>query len=306
MEDGIDALRTENDELRGRVAFLERELQVLQERLRSAAAVEAIFLALPDLHFRVLPDSTVVDYKANRTSDLYVPPEVFLNKRMVDLLPPDVGAAIQRALDAIAATWSGVQAVEYALPMDGSEEWYEARMVPLEGREIAIFVRKVTEQRHDREALRRLNAELEDRVSERTAALELANQRIIETQRAALRALSTPLVPIARHVVAVPLIGTIDEERAQQLIETLLEGVQSHHATVVLLDVTGVSGVDAPIADAIMRAARAVGLLGAQLVMTGIGPEVARTMVTVGADLSGIVTQGSLEQGIAYAMRRAR
>jgi rsbT co-antagonist protein RsbR len=133
---------------------------------------------------------------------------------------------------------------------------------------------------------------------------QLLQEQVIEAQRAALRELSAPLLPISDHVVILPLIGSVDTQRAQQIMETLLEGVAYYRADIAILDITGVAVVDTQVANALLHAAQAVQLLGAQVVLTGIGPAMAQTLVHLGADLSGIVTQGSLQSGIAYAMRR--
>lgn len=127
-------------------------------------------------------------------------------------------------------------------------------------------------------------------------------EQIIEAQRAALRELSTPLIPIADGVMAMPLIGTIDTGRAQQVIETLLDGVASARAHTAIIDITGVPVVDSQVANALMQAARAVRLLGARVILTGIRPEVAQILVSMGADLSGIITLSTLQSGIAAAL----
>jgi anti-anti-sigma factor len=100
-----------------------------------------------------------------------------------------------------------------------------------------------------------------------------------------------------------PLIGTIDTGRAQQVMEALLEGVAHHQATLAILDITGVSVVDTQVAQALIGAAQAVRLLGAQVMLTGIQPQIAQTLVHLGVDLSGIETRGSLQSGIAEALR---
>jgi rsbT co-antagonist protein RsbR len=127
-------------------------------------------------------------------------------------------------------------------------------------------------------------------------------EQVIAAQQAALCELSTPLIPLAAGVVAMPLIGSIDSARAQQVIETLLEGVAATSATTAILDITGVPVVDTQVANALIRAAQAVKLLGARVVLTGIRPEVAQTLVGLGADLSSITTRSSLQAGIAFAM----
>jgi rsbT co-antagonist protein RsbR len=131
-------------------------------------------------------------------------------------------------------------------------------------------------------------------------------EQIIDAQRASLRELSTPLIPISDHVVIMPLIGTIDSGRAQQVMETLLEGVSAHQAELAILDITGVSLVDTQVAQALVRAAQAVRLLGARVMLTGIQPQIAQTLVHLGVDLSEIQTQGSLQAGIAAALAKPR
>jgi anti-anti-sigma regulatory factor len=131
-------------------------------------------------------------------------------------------------------------------------------------------------------------------------------QRIIEAQREALRELGTPLVPIADQVLAMPVVGMLDGERAQQMLATLLEGIAAQRARVAILDVTGVKFAGAEVADALIRAARAAGLLGAEVVLTGIGPSVAQALVELEAELRGITVRGTLQSGIAYALGGAR
>lgn len=133
----------------------------------------------------------------------------------------------------------------------------------------------------------------------------LLQEQVIEAQRAALRELSTPLVPLAERVIAMPLIGTIDSTRAQEVMEKLLEGIVERQAHTAILDVTGVRVIDSEVADGLLRAARAAKLLGAQVILTGIGPHIAQTLVHLQADLSGVVTRSDLQSGIAYALRKA-
>lgn len=131
--------------------------------------------------------------------------------------------------------------------------------------------------------------------------LELQRQ-VIDTQRTALRELSSPLIPLSERVVMLPLIGSIDSARAEQIMETLLEGVAQRTTSIALIDITGVTVVDTHVADALIRAAQAVRLLGAQVVLTGIGPVMAQTLVHLGVDLSSIVTLRTVQSGIAYAL----
>ncbi|GIW00022.1 MAG: hypothetical protein KatS3mg058_1425 [Roseiflexus sp.] len=127
-------------------------------------------------------------------------------------------------------------------------------------------------------------------------------QQVIDAQRAAIRELSTPLIPISETAVIMPLVGAIDSARAQQIVDALLEGVAAYRAEMAIVDITGVQVVDTQVANALVRAAQAVRLLGAQVVLTGIKPQVAQTLVQLGVSLEGIRTAGTLQTGVRLAM----
>ncbi|MCG8348074.1 MAG: PAS domain S-box protein [Chloroflexales bacterium] len=159
---------------------------------------------------------------------------------------------------------------------------------PMPNNRVSIAFEDITERKRAEEALRR----------------SLLQEEVIHAQEAALAELSTPLLSISENMVVMPLIGSVDSRRAQQVLDTLLEGVAASNANVVVLDITGVSVVDTQVANALIRAAQAVRLLGAQVVLTGIRPEVAQTLVGLGVDLGGIITQSTLQSGIASAFQR--
>ncbi len=129
---------------------------------------------------------------------------------------------------------------------------------------------------------------------------------LIEAQSADLRALSTPLIPVSDRVVVMSLVGALDDGRVRQILEMLLAGVSAHRAAFAIVDVTGVSRADSAVADALRRAAGAVRLLGAQVVVTGIQPSIAQELVGVAVELGGIVTRGTLKDGVAYALGGGR
>lgn len=135
------------------------------------------------------------------------------------------------------------------------------------------------------------------RIAERQAA-ELTRQA------ATLRELRTPLIPIADRVLVMPLIGAMDEARGRQVLEALLEGVAARRATVAILDVTGMKEIDSGVANGLIQAAHAVKLLGAEVVLTGTSPSLAQALVGIGVDLGGLTARGTLQDGIAYAMRK--
>jgi len=138
--------------------------------------------------------------------------------------------------------------------------------------------------------------------AERTALQE----QIIASQEAALRELQTPLMPIADQVLAMPIVGAVDAARAAQIMETLLKGITAMRAHTAILDITGVRGINAEVAEALVRTARAARLLGARVVLTGIGPAVASALIELRVDIEGIVTRGTFQSGIAYALAGER
>jgi anti-anti-sigma factor len=130
-------------------------------------------------------------------------------------------------------------------------------------------------------------------------------EQIVRVQEALLRELSLPLIPISEQVLALPLIGTIDHRRAQMMLDTLLAGVAAQHAQIVIIDITGVPTVDSYAASALVQAARAIRLLGAQVILTGIGPATAQALVQTGACFDHIITRGTFQEGIAYALHKS-
>lgn len=144
---------------------------------------------------------------------------------------------------------------------------------------------------------------LADELSAAQQEREQLQEQIIQSQAAVIQELSTPLIPINDDILVMPLIGTIDSGRAHQMLDRLLEGVAAGHPHTVILDITGVVVVDTQVANMLVRASQAVQLLGTRMILTGIRPEVAQTLVNLGADLRGLVTWSTLQMGITYAMQ---
>ncbi|KGP90081.1 RsbR protein [Pontibacillus chungwhensis BH030062] len=127
-------------------------------------------------------------------------------------------------------------------------------------------------------------------------------ENIVSLQKVALQELSAPLIPVMENITVMPLIGTIDTERAKLIMENLLDGVIKHHADVVLIDITGVPVVDTMVAHHIIQAAEAVRLIGSTCILVGIRPEIAQTIVNLGIDLSKFPTKSSLKKGFESAL----
>lgn len=127
-------------------------------------------------------------------------------------------------------------------------------------------------------------------------------EHIVSLQRVALQELSAPLIPVMDKITIMPLVGTIDTERAKLIMENLLEGVIRHNSEVVLIDITGVPVVDTMVAHHIIQAAEAVRLIGSTCILVGIRPEIAQTIVNLGIDLGKFPTKSSLRKGFTSAL----
>ena len=171
------------------------------------------------------------------------------------------------------------------------------------------------ERKQAKEALQKLNEELELRVRERTAELESLNQalreeiaerrraeEIISRQAQEILEVATPVLQIWEGIVSVPLIGTLDSMRTEQLMEQLLQKIVDTSSSVALIDVTGVPAIDSKTARHLIETISAVRLLGTEVVLTGIRPAIARTLVQLGIDLSKVKTRSSFSSGLHFAL----
>jgi rsbT co-antagonist protein RsbR len=127
-------------------------------------------------------------------------------------------------------------------------------------------------------------------------------ENTVMLQKVALQELSAPLIPVFDKITVMPLVGTIDTDRAKKIMENLLQGVVKHRSEVVLIDITGVPVVDTMVAHHIIQAAEAVRLVGAKCLLVGIRPEIAQTIVNLGINLNEIITKNSLKKGVEFAL----
>jgi len=128
-------------------------------------------------------------------------------------------------------------------------------------------------------------------------------ERVIRQQQDAIRELSTPVLPVRERLLILPIIGVLDNERARQLTEQLLVGIRTHRAKVVVIDITGAPEVDESVANHLVQTVDASRLMGASVIITGLSPEIAQTLVTIGVDLSKMNTIGDLQGGLEEAER---
>ena len=133
-----------------------------------------------------------------------------------------------------------------------------------------------------------------------------SRESIIERQQQELLELSTPVVQLWESILALPLIGTLDSERTQVVMQSLLERIVQTGAAIAIIDITGVPTVDTLVAQHLLKTVAAARLMGADCIISGIRPQIAQTIVHLGVDLSEVTTKASLADAFAIALRRTQ
>ncbi|GAB4109174.1 MAG: hypothetical protein OHK0022_61650 [Roseiflexaceae bacterium] len=136
-------------------------------------------------------------------------------------------------------------------------------------------------------------------------ARQVATERLalIEQQQEIIREMSVPVLPLNGHTMVMPLIGAMDSARLIQIQEQALRGIERMAARYCILDVTGIPVIDTAVAQGLIQVVEAARLLGAEVVLVGIRPEIAQAIVGLGLDLSTVVTRSTLQGGIAYTQQ---
>lgn len=228
------------------------------------------------------------------------------------LTPEDAqGGKAERELR-IAAETGRFEDENWRVRKDGSRFWANVVITALRDENgqligFAKITRDLSERKKMEEALRAAQVELEQRVRDRTGELEQANAAL-QSQLAArkeaqeaIRALSTPVLPVRERLLILPIIGIVDSQRALQLTAELLNAIRSHRAKAAVIDITGVPLVDSKVANHILQTVEAARLMGAEVIVTGISPEISQTLVRIGVDLSRLRTIGDLRGGLEAA-----
>jgi rsbT co-antagonist protein RsbR len=137
-----------------------------------------------------------------------------------------------------------------------------------------------------------------------TEAYLQSRDSIISRQQQELMELSTPVVQLWDNILALPLIGTLDSERTQVVMENLLEKVVETGASIAIIDITGVPTVDTLVAQHLLKTVAAARLMGADCIISGIRPQIAQTIVHLGINLADIITKATLADAFAIALHR--
>lgn len=126
----------------------------------------------------------------------------------------------------------------------------------------------------------------------------------VEDQRKTISELQTPVIQVWEGILALPIVGTVDTARAQQMTEALLDRITATGASVVLLDITAVPTVDTAFAKHLIETIAAARLLGTEVMVVGLTTNTALTLVHLGVDLGGVVTRTTMAKGLELAFDR--
>ena len=143
-----------------------------------------------------------------------------------------------------------------------------------------------------------------DKIAQHTVSIfQQAREDIIKRQQEELLELSTPVIKLWEGVLAVPMIGTLDSNRTQIVMETLLQKIAETESGLAIIDITGVPTVDTLVAQHLLKTVSAIRLLGADCIISGIRPQIAQTIVHLGIDLQGITTKATLADALSVALQ---
>jgi len=129
-------------------------------------------------------------------------------------------------------------------------------------------------------------------------------ESIIARQQEELLELSTPVVKLWDGVLALPMIGTLDSQRTQVVMESLLQRIVDTGSEIAIIDITGVPTVDTLVAQHLLKTVTAIRLMGADAIISGVRPQIAQTIVHLGLDLQGITTKANLADALELALKR--
>ncbi len=193
------------------------------------------------------------------------------------------------------------QAAGYATAEIPLASWVE--LVNLFRHDLLARVFAAGEPEHRLEDVQALDRWLDDAIAAFAQAFVSANEGVIASQQMAIRSLSTPVLQLHPGLLILPMVGALDRERLDQMRALLLQAVRERRARAVVLDVTGVPEIDSLAANQLIGSVTSARMMGAEVIISGLSAEIAQTLVTVGIDLSLVVSAGDLQGGIELAER---
>jgi rsbT co-antagonist protein RsbR len=224
------------------------------------------------------------------------PASALYGKSDPDFLPPEQAAAFWEGDDALFATGEPSILEETIRHPDGSTRTIWTRKYPLRDAAghilgLSAIITDITPLQERQSALQALEQQL------------AAQREQLDAQAVLLEELAVPVIVVQEGVLLLPLIGSVDSRRAQQVLETMLTAISTHQAHHLLLDISGVPIVDTGVAAALLQSVRAAQLLGCATVLVGISPEIAQTLVGLGIDFGGLTMRASLQQALQNLVR---
>lgn len=283
----LDALRRVQ-----RQAARRRLVEMAHELHGSEARQRAILASLGEVVFTLDPEQRCTSYHVPKAlAAVCSPPDEVLGRAADDVFPRGVTDRLKTAIEQV-LTSDAPQTLSYERERGGETRYVSAKMSALHGHgdEIAgvtVIERDLTEQV----------------LAERALAERLT---VVEQQRETIRAMSTPILQVWDGVLALPIIGAVDQQRSIAIMDDLLEAITTLHAHLVILDVTGVDAVDTATADHFGKILRAAGLLGAECFVSGIRATVAQTMAELGMNIGSTRTFGTMQSALQVAILRSR
>ena len=273
---------------------IEKELQVCRKEVEKfkfkGTLLDALLEYIPDRIYFKDKESQFLDVSKSKAEGTGLSREEFRGKTDFDFFVKEEAAVMmedeKKIMDTGEAVVNKVQELE--MP-DGSKKWLSASKVPFydeKGKVMGTLgiTRDVT----------------------RLKTLELEKAKKIESQKEELEVLSTPVIDIWEGILTVPVLGVLDSERASRIAETLLTQIVEKRAAAAIIDISGISAVDSAVADLLIRTAKAVRLVGAEAILTGVGVEVAQTIADLGIEMEGLKTMATLRDGLKYAINEKK
>jgi len=275
MEKELKKLRKERDEALFKGTLLDSLLEHIPDSLR--------------IYFKD-KESRFLAVSRSKAKDTGLSMEEFVGKTDFDFFPEKEAKVMFEEEKKIMASGKPiidkVQKIE--LP-DGKEKWFSVTKFPFyddKGNVIGTFgmSRDIT----------------------RLKLIELEKDKKLVAQREELIELSTPVIDVWEGVLTVPILGSLDSERASRVSETLLTQIVEKRASAAIIDISGITAVDSAVADRLIRTAKAVKLVGAEAILTGVGVEIAQTIADLGIDMEGLKTVSTLRDGLRYVISRKK
>jgi rsbT co-antagonist protein RsbR len=268
------------DAIDGVAAGLNMLREELQSTTVSRAYLDNIFASLPDALFVTTQEGAIRSVNNAAVDMLGYTRRELVGKPLVEFVPLELGSSSIHQLRGEELVLVDKQGMSIVVSCSASALYNESR---LDG--FVCVLHDITGRKRADEERQRLHDELRE-------------------QAELIRKMSTPLIPISDEIMVMPLVGTVDPARADQILSSILTGIAANHPRVAIIDITALAAVDADVANTILRAAAAARLLGVDVYLTGMRAEVARTLIETGLDLSGIVTCSTLKTGIALSTKR--